>query len=543
MANDESTVARPLLLQARARRSRLRVLEAALDAFAARGWEATTFQHIAAEAGVSPALVCRYFPTKELLVLAAYDLLADELTARVVELDRGSIAERFRHVMEAKLELLEARRDAYVALAGRALDRSAREGVLGPGAEWVRARVGALFAALVDGADDAPDDAAARARMARALYATHLLLVLIWTQDLTRARATTCAALALVSEGLVAGSALLPLVLGGPLGERADAIARAILAVPRAEREDDRATAIVRRLLRGRRVLPGVPAEPSAAALALHLPVVRAAIAERRPLELVLPAFPAKAPNPRKVLGKVPDAAEELALGALGALVEELRALHPPGVSLVLCSDGHVFADAVGVGDADVSRYRRELDLMTRSIVGDALRSFALEDVSPVRGHAASRAWLLERWADPVERIRERATASPTLRAQVDGIHRFLVEDARGADPSLTASQARKRTRELAYEVVRRSEAWGRLVGATFPGAVRLSIHPQPDVSDKIGVHLLSTEDAWLTPWHGVAVFDGTSWSLAHRADAEARGAIVVEEDGRPWSMAIGAGA
>lgn len=519
------------------------MLEAALDAFASRGWEATTFQLIAEEAGVSPGLVCRYFPTKELLVLAAYDLLADELTTRVLELDRAPIADRFRRAMEAKLELLEARREAYLALAGRALDRSSRDGVLGPGAEWVRARVGALFAAVVDGSTDAPDDLDARARLTRALYAAHLLLVLVWTQDVAPARATTRAALALVSDGLDAASALLPLVLAGPLGERADEVARAVLAVPRSEREEDRAMAIVQRLLRGRRVLPGVPEEPSAAATALHLPIVRAAIAERRPLELVLPAFPAKAPNPRKVLGKVPDAAEELALRTLGALVEELRALHPPGVALVLCSDGHVFADAVGVADADVTRYRRELDAMARAIVGDALRSFALEDASPSRGHAASRAWLLDRWADPVERIRERAAASPALRTQVDGIHRFLAEDARGADPSISASQARKRTRELAYEVVRRSEAWGRLVAAAFPGAVRLSIHPQPDVSDKIGVHLLATEDAWLTPWHGVAVFDGARWSLAHRADAEAQGAVVVEDDGRPWSMALGSGA
>jgi pyoverdine/dityrosine biosynthesis protein Dit1 len=138
-----------------------------------------------------------------------------------------------------------------------------------------------------------------------------------------------------------------------------------------------------------------------------------------------------------------------------------------------------------------------------------------------------------------VDAIRSRAAASTTLRTQVDGIHRFLAEDARGLDPALTASQARKRTRELAYEVVRRSAAWGRLVAAAFPGALRLSIHPQPDVSEKIGVHLLATEDAWLTPWHGVALFDGERWSLGHRADAEARGAVIVEEDGRAWSMAL----
>ncbi len=57
------------------------------------------------------------------------------------------------------------------------------------------------------------------------------------------------------------------------------------------------------------------------------------------PLELVLPAFPAKPLSKSKGLGKLPDAAESIALQILIELVCDLEALHAPGVSLVICSD------------------------------------------------------------------------------------------------------------------------------------------------------------------------------------------------------------
>ena len=74
--------------------------------------------------------------------------------------------------------------------------------------------------------------------------------------------------------------------------------------------------------------------------------------------------------------------------------------------------------------------------------------------------------------------------------------------------------------------MIRRSDAWGALVAEAFPDAVRLSIHPQPEVSEKIGVHLVDTEDAWLTPWHACAVLTPDGARLMKRADAEAAGAV-----------------
>lgn len=517
--------------QARRHRSRLRVLEAALSLFAAKGYEASTFQAIAAKAGVSTGLACRYFPTKEHLALAAYDGLARALCAWVPEMPDGSVAARFRATMTAKLALLEPQRRAMVALTSAALDPDGRAAVLGDDAEVVRSRVSGVFAAVVRGAVDAPQGPGAD-RLARGLYGAHLALVLLWLQDRTADARTTRDALDLLCGLLEVAGPMLALDDAPPLVARVDGIFRDLLRTAATADEAGVARAALTRILRRRRVLPGVAREPTEAAFAMHQPRVEAFVRAGEPIQLVLPAFPAKAPNAEKVLGRRPDMAERLALESLAGLLDELAEAHAPGATLVIASDGHVFADAVGVSDHDVSRYREDLEAMIAELGHDRVRVFGLDDAFGAQSPSAARKTLLARYGQSVDEIAQRAARSPTHGAQLDGIHRFLFEDGCAREPETSRTKVRKETRALAVEVVRRSDAWGALVAAVFPRAVRLSIHPQPDVSDKIGIHLLATDDAWLTPWHGAALLDGGRFRLVKRRDAP--DAAVVDEDGRP---------
>ena len=61
---------------------------------------------IAAEAGISVGLVCRYYPTKEHVALALYDQLASELEGVLPELPVGRVVDRFEIVMRRELALL-----------------------------------------------------------------------------------------------------------------------------------------------------------------------------------------------------------------------------------------------------------------------------------------------------------------------------------------------------------------------------------------------------------------------------------------------------
>jgi pyoverdine/dityrosine biosynthesis protein Dit1 len=80
-----------------------------------------------------------------------------------------------------------------------------------------------------------------------------------------------------------------------------------------------------------------------------------------------------------------------------------------------------------------------------------------------------------------------------------------------------------------------RSRAWGSLVGDVFPNAVRLSIHPQPCGSTKLGMNLLaSQEDNWITPWHSTAVEVNGQFKLMKRETARSLGAQIATVDGKP---------
>src|SRR6185295_18223554 len=127
---------------------------------------------------------------------------------------------------------------------------------------------------------------------------------------------------------------------------------------------------ILRQLFRHRRLQPGAGAcaeNPCPQCLALHLPKVRRFVRAGEPVHFLLPAFPAKSANPQKVLGRLPDKAEELALGFLERVCAEIGDLYPPGARITICSDGRVFSDLVGVTDDDVTAYGQEIDeLMER---------------------------------------------------------------------------------------------------------------------------------------------------------------------------------
>jgi AcrR family transcriptional regulator len=76
--------------------TRAAILTAARDAFAERGFDATSIRTIATSAGVDPALVHHYFGTKEQLFLAAMQVPFDprEIIPAVVAGDRAEIGVR-----------------------------------------------------------------------------------------------------------------------------------------------------------------------------------------------------------------------------------------------------------------------------------------------------------------------------------------------------------------------------------------------------------------------------------------------------------------
>ncbi|MEK2646745.1 isocyanide synthase family protein [Bdellovibrio sp. BCCA] len=273
---------------------------------------------------------------------------------------------------------------------------------------------------------------------------------------------------------------------------------------------------------------------------ALHrefqLAKIEAYMQVQAPIHMVLPAFPAKSPNPLKTLGSEPDLGEVLALQKLNTLCEQIATIYSPGAAITICSDGRVFSDVVLVSDTDVDRYGYEISEIIVKHGFKNLSTFSLEDVFDGKSYDEMRQLLTKEFAEDLELLRARTRTESDALALFNGIHRFMFEDQLALFPERSKNQSREKAKGLAYEVIRRSNAWSRVVEKYFPNSLRLSIHPQSLRSSKIGVRLLDSNDLWRTPWHSVTVFDGKQYYLAPRSEAEALGGVLkYAEDKYPF--------
>ena len=313
-----------------------------------------------------------------------------------------------------------------------------------------------------------------------------------------------------------------------------------VVAEPARVGADDTEVAldILRLVMRHRRVAAGSPTcvndDPCASCLAPHLDRVVRSVARRRPIVFVLPAFPSKSPNPGKVLGPLPDMAEWCSLEFLDSLCARIRRRYAPGVRFLVCSDGRVFSDVVGMRESDVSAYRAVLAGMIARLPEQAIGTFDLEDAYMTGSFDELRARLVAEHGTPLSELKDEVRAGGEPQRLYLGITRFLLEDATRPGMTMSRTALQKDCRRKAYEVIQRSKAWGNLLSLHFPDAVRLSIHPQSCGSEKLGIAFTESSDAWLTPWHGVALDVGGRFVLRKRSEVEAMKARLVMRDGRP---------
>jgi len=192
--------------------------------FAARGYEETTLREIAAEAGVSPGLLYRYFPSKRAVVLALYDELSREFEERARHLPAGRWRDRFAFALDASLGVLRPHRGTLVALVPT-LVGGRDEGLFAPATAAARDRVQGAFVAAVAGATDAPRGADAQA-LGRALDLAHLAVLLFWLLDRSAGQRATAGVVAVIRRVLPAFAAAFRLRVVRAFVRDLDALAR-----------------------------------------------------------------------------------------------------------------------------------------------------------------------------------------------------------------------------------------------------------------------------------------------------------------------------
>ncbi|VVT56276.1 uncharacterized protein SAPINGB_P004928 [Magnusiomyces paraingens] len=243
-------------------------------------------------------------------------------------------------------------------------------------------------------------------------------------------------------------------------------------------------------------------------------------VSRRATIEACLPAFPCKSSNTMKVAGSKPDKGEELALRRLLAFSKMVRELYEPGLKIWIVSDGHVFSDCIGVDDSVVDRYGAELKTMYRQITKEDTIGFrSLPELFTSRLGAFKKEYtenvvllhyLNSEIKPDAEVCREIlmcgcSTDPSILRSMIDandaakialyrGFSRFMFEDLAEQPSTLNmSSKARKKlASKVAFEMIKRNEAYSNLVGLVLPYHLRLSIHAHNNSGPKFGIRLLS---------------------------------------------------
>ncbi|EEU37393.1 uncharacterized protein NECHADRAFT_51584 [Fusarium vanettenii 77-13-4] len=235
---------------------------------------------------------------------------------------------------------------------------------------------------------------------------------------------------------------------------------------------------------------------------------------------LCLPAFPFKSPNSTsKVLGKLPDKAEEFALSHLNGMCQAIADIYPPGAKLTIISDGLVYNDLLGVPDKDVWNYGETLRALAAS-KGFAHISFArlrdlvdidlpkeLDEMTYVANASNFRRALLNTFSKPGwtwDEVRQAEDACMTYRGYI----KFLQTDLETVYPigeDRTKSRYKRGTEYIAKQMMARGDAFANAVRQKYPDHVRLSIHPSTGAV-KLSISLLPTDSIYTTPWHSTLI-------------------------------------
>ncbi|CCD22581.1 Dit1p NDAI_0A04240 [Naumovozyma dairenensis CBS 421] len=253
-------------------------------------------------------------------------------------------------------------------------------------------------------------------------------------------------------------------------------------------------------------------------------------------IECVLPAFPCKSSNGDKVHSTVPDKGEELALRRLIKAAEQFSEIYPPGLKFWIVSDGHVFSDCIGVDDDIVTHYTHKLHELYANIATPGTDYIGFCGLNDIFFDGVTQELFNSKWVEDVKI--EHYTGSkicPTsdlsrqilmkacdtddghLRRDIAtdghprlhlyrGFSRFMMEDLKMLSHFKDSSRKgfKKTISKIAFNMIRRNDAYSNLVELIFPHHMRLSIHAHTNSGPKFGIKVISSDQCKI-----IKTFDG----------------------------------
>lgn len=248
-------------------------------------------------------------------------------------------------------------------------------------------------------------------------------------------------------------------------------------------------------------------------------------------IEMLLPAFPCKSNNRNKTLGFMPDKGEELALELISSFCQKINTIYEPGIKFNIVSDGRVFADLFLIPDNYVDEYdyalRNDFPNLVKNIQFYDLEVFLKTNFK----HDEARFKLLTLFGKSKSLIKSEILISEDYKKMYLGFSRFVREDvffildgsnvlqSTSNKRIISVTKCKKKSHDIAVHVMRRNDAYSKMVEIFFPLHIRVSIHAHDNSGPKYAIRLLplnkfsSSIDEIKnmhipTPWHNVVVED-----------------------------------
>lgn len=252
-----------------------------------------------------------------------------------------------------------------------------------------------------------------------------------------------------------------------------------------------------------------------------------------KPIEFIMLGYPFKSSNERdKVIGKLPDLAEEISLKNFSLFNEKVKEVYKPGVTINIASDGYAFNDMLGIEDRTVQDYL----CTTKEMARDASAPMNFYKLSDFYSSdlATSREKLLVDFGITDEELERKILMDADVNFLYRGMIRFMNEEL-AVKEYPTKSQLQKAAKKLVRNMMLRNEAYSNLVKKEFSDHIRLSMHPSINNGAKYSFQLIPGKHAFRSPWHtAVHVKDG-EYITVHKKEAEEQGLKLVYKNERPY--------
>lgn len=249
-------------------------------------------------------------------------------------------------------------------------------------------------------------------------------------------------------------------------------------------------------------------------------------------IEFAMLGFPFKSTNERdKVLGKLPDQAEQATLDNFAQFNRDIKKVYEPGVHVSIISDGYIFNDLLGVEDKTVAEYG---DISKHLQCAAPMKWYDLNSFYAGPTLASKRNKVMEHFGISNVRLEQAILTDLDVNLLYRGMIHFMQEEESWKDyPS--KSQLQKAAKKLAREMMFRNEAYSNLVRQEFSDHIRLSMHPSINNGEKYSFQLIPGKNAHHSAWHCALVIKGEELITMHKIEAERLGYEKVFINGRPF--------